>query len=283
MFCSIKRYRVLIIRTLQSIQIDPDRSGSIGIGTESEMAAAATVDKALDLLFRLHEESSPMGVTALGLALGVPKSSAHRLLASLCRRGLVEQDDRGRYRPGIGLVALGLGALEREPLVAAARPVLEAEALALGETVFLVVARAGRLVVLDKAEGTGFLRAAPRVGSEVPLHATAVGKLFLALDPAAVKRPPGELERFTEHTLRGLALDRAVALARERGFAESREEWIPGLCVVAAPVEARGVVRAALAVAAPAPRMTAMDPAEVARRAVAAAERVSARLEGRES
>jgi DNA-binding IclR family transcriptional regulator len=283
MFCSIKRYRVLIIRTLQSIQIDPDRSGSIGIGTESEMAAAATVDKALDLLFRLHEESSPMGVTALGLALGVPKSSAHRLLASLCRRGLVEQDDRGRYRPGIGLVALGLGALEREPLVAAARPVLEAEALALGETVFLVVARAGRLVVLDKAEGTGFLRAAPRVGSEVPLHATAVGKLFLALDPAAVKRPPGDPERFTEHTLRGLALDRAVALARERGFAESREEWIPGLCVIAAPVEARGVVRAALAVAAPAPRMTAMDPAEVARRAVAAAERVSARLEGRES
>jgi DNA-binding IclR family transcriptional regulator len=215
MFCSIKRYRVLIIRTLQSIQIDPDRSGSRGIGTESEMAAAATVDKALDLLFRLHEESSPMGVTALGLALGVPKSSAHRLLASLCRRGLVEQDDRGRYRPGIGLVALGLGALEREPLVAAARPVLEAEALALGETVFLVVARAGRLVVLDKAEGTGFLRAAPRVGSEVPLHATAVGKLFLALDPAAVKRPPGDPERFTEHTLRGLALDRAVALARE--------------------------------------------------------------------
>jgi DNA-binding IclR family transcriptional regulator len=283
MFCSIKRYRVLIIRTLQSIQIDPDRSGSIGIGTESEMAAAATVDKALDLLFRLHEESSPMGVTALGLALGVPKSSAHRLLASLCRRGLVEQDDRGRYRPGIGLVALGLGALEREPLVAAARPVLEAEALALGETVFLVVARSGRLVVLDKAEGTGFLRAAPRVGSEVPLHATAVGKLFLALDPAAVKRPPGDPERFTEHTLRGLALDRAVALARERGFAESREEWIPGLCVIAAPVEARGVVRAALAVAAPAPRMTAMDPAEVARRAVAAAERVSARLEGRES
>jgi IclR family acetate operon transcriptional repressor len=98
-----------------------------------------------------------------------------------------------------------------------------------------------------------------------------------------VKRPPGKLERFTEHTLRGLALDRAVALARERGFAESREEWIPGLCVVAAPVEARGVVRAALAVATPAPRMTAMDPVKVARRAVAAAERVSARLEGRES
>ena len=247
------------------------------------MAAAATVDKALDLLFRLHEEPSPVGVTALGRALGLPKSSAHRLLASLCRRGLVEQDDHGRYRPGIGLVALGLGALEREPLAAAARPVLETEAHELGETVFLVVARAGRLIVLDKAEGTGFLRASPRVGSEVPVHATAVGKLFLALEPGAVTQPLGELERFTAKTLRGLALDRAIALTRERGFAESREEWIPGLCVVAAPVAARGVVRAALAVAAPTPRMTAMDPARVARRAIAAAAHVSARLEGRQS
>ena len=113
-------------------------------------------------------------MTAIGRALGLPKSSAHRLLTALSRRGLVEQDGRGRYRPGIGLVALGLGALEREPVVVAARPVLEQEAGALGETFFLVAARAGRLVVLDKAEGNGFLRAAPRVGSSVPVHATAV-------------------------------------------------------------------------------------------------------------
>ena len=52
----------------------------------------------------------------------------------------------------------------------------ELEAQRLGETVFLTAARAGAVVVLDKAEGTGFLRAAPRIGSTVPLHATAVGK-----------------------------------------------------------------------------------------------------------
>ena len=142
------------------------------------METQASIDKALDVLFHLHGEAAPQGVTAIGLALGLPKSSTHRLLAGLGRRGLVERDSRGRYRTGFALVALGLGALAREPVVAAARPVLESGADELGETVFLVGARAGRLLVLDKAEGSGFLRAAPRVGAEVPVHATAVGKLM---------------------------------------------------------------------------------------------------------
>ena len=245
---------------------------------------ATTVEKAVDVLFHLHAEPGPRGVTAIGKALGLPKSSAHRLLATLASRGLVERDERGRYRPGIALVALGLGALEREPVVAAARPVLEAGAAALGETFFLVAARAGRLVVLDKAEGTGFLRAAPRVGSSVPVHATAVGKLFLAFDDGAVPSPSGDLERFTERTPGdAIALERDVARARRLGFAENREEWIPGLHVVAAPILTGDRTRmpAAVAVAAPAPRMRVLDTDAVVRRTMEAAERIAARLDGR--
>jgi len=96
------------------------------------MEAQSTVEKAVDVLFHLHAEPHACGVTAIGRTLGLSKSSTHRLLTALSRRGLVEKDDRGRYRPGIGLVALGVGALDREPVVAAARPILEAEAQALG-------------------------------------------------------------------------------------------------------------------------------------------------------
>jgi IclR family acetate operon transcriptional repressor len=244
----------------------------------------STVEKAVELLYHLHESSAPQGVTAIGRALGVPKSSAHRLLTALSRRGLVEQDGRGRYGPGIGLVALGLGALEREPVVAAARPVLEEEAEALGETFFLVGARAGRLVVLDKAEGNGFLRAAPRVGSSVPIHATASGKLFLAFSPASLASRAAPLERFTPRTAAAAgALEREVALARKRGWAANREEWIPGLAVLAAPVWMTAAARlvAIVAVAAPAPRMRSLGESEVARRTLAAAARIAARLEGR--
>jgi len=248
------------------------------------MQAQSTVEKAVDVLFHLHAEPRACGVTAIGRTLGLSKSSTHRLLTALSRRGLVEKDDRGRYRPGIGLVALGIGALDREPIAAAARPVLEAEAQALGETVFLVVARAGRVIVLDKSEGEGFLRAAPRVGSVVPVHATAVGKLYLAFGGGSVEVPEGELTRFSEVTItdRG-ELDRAVARAADRGFAENTDEWIPGLSVVAAPVLATtsaGRMLAALAVAAPTPRMRSLGGDEMGRRMLAAAARVAARFEG---
>jgi DNA-binding IclR family transcriptional regulator len=249
------------------------------------MEAQSTVEKAVDVLFHLHAEPDSCGVTAIGRKLGLSKSSTHRLLTALSRRGLVEKDDRGRYRPGIGLVALGVGALDREPIVAAARSVLEAESEALGETVFLVAARAGRIVVLDKAEGEGFLRAAPRVGSTVPIHATAVGKLYLAFGGGSVELPTGALARFTDVTLTDrAALAAEVALAAERGFAENSDEWIPGLSVIAAPVIATapvGRMLAALAVAAPTPRIRSLGHHEMGRRMCAAAARVAARFGGR--
>jgi DNA-binding IclR family transcriptional regulator len=245
------------------------------------MESLGTVEKAVDILFHLHGESGPQGVTEIGRALGLPKSSAHRLLAALLRRGLVERDERGRYRSGIGLVALGLGALESDPIVAAARPVLEEEAQSLGETFFLVAVRAGRLVVLDKAEGTGFLRAAPRVGSSVPVHATAVGKLFLAFGGDAIAVPTEPFERFSENT-RTLPDELAaeVERARRRGFAENREEWIPGLSVLAAPVCVGDRMLAAAAVAAPSQRFLALGTDAIAGRTLAAAARIAARLEG---
>jgi len=246
------------------------------------MQSLSTVEKAIDLLFHLHAETSPRGVTAVGRALELPKSSAHRLLSTLTRRGLLERDERGHYGPGIGLVALGLGVLEREPVVAAARPVLESEAERLGETVFLTAARAGAIVVLDKAEGTGFLRAAPRIGSTVPAHATAVGKLYLTHAPESVTLGDEPLEAFTPAT-RTSSADLAAELerARRQGYAENRDEWIPGLSVIAAPVLVAGRIVAALAVATSSPRLEVLRSAAIVGRIVEAARRVGDRMEGR--
>jgi IclR family acetate operon transcriptional repressor len=242
----------------------------------------SSLDKAIDLLFHLHAAGEPQGVTAVSRALGTPKSSAHRLLATLARRGLLERDGSARYRPGVGLVALGLGVLEREPVVAAARPELESAAAELGETVFLTAARGGAPVVLDLAEGTGFLRAAPRRGDRVPVHATAVGRLFLALAPDAVALEAEPFTAFTPATPRTrAALAERVARARERGWDENRGEWIAGLWVVAAPVWAHGRLVAALATAAPEGRLEAPGGERVAGRLLAAARRTAERLEGR--
>ena len=57
------------------------------------MQSLSTVEKAIDLLFHLHAEAAPRGVTAVGKALDLPKSSAHRLLSTLARRGLLERNE----------------------------------------------------------------------------------------------------------------------------------------------------------------------------------------------
>ncbi len=247
---------------------------------EAPESGAGTIEKAVDVLFHLHEAAAPLGVTAIGRALGMPKSSVHRLLQSLARRELVERDSRGRYRPGVGLVALGLGVIEREPVVRAARPVLEAEVDAIGETLFVVGARAGRLVVLDKVEGPGFLRAAPRVGAEVPVHATAVGKLYLAHASEAVAEYD-VAAAFTRNTITDKErLDRAVHDVREAGFASNLDEWIEGLSVVAAPIFYGERLVGALALAAPSARLADLGAREVSRRIMAAAAKVGMRLEG---
>jgi DNA-binding IclR family transcriptional regulator len=250
------------------------------------MDVLTSLDKAIDVLEHLHDAGTARGITEIANALDVPKSSAHRLLKTLVRRGFAEQDAAGRYRGGPALIALGLGALDREPIAAIARPVLESEAASLGETVFLTAPRGREIVVLDKAEGQGFLRAAPRVGQPVPLAATAVGRLALAFAPERFSLAAQAPVAYTAATQ--LALDSvrdAIARARSDGFAINRGEWIEGLSVVAAPIFGAAeppVFAGAIAVAAPTARLDALGPLTIARRAAAAAHTISLRLAGRD-
>jgi len=245
---------------------------------------ATSIDRALELLFVLHDADEPLGVTDIARAGGLPKSSAHRLLAALARRGLVERDSRGRYEAGYALIALGLGAQGRDAVARVARPVLFELAEALGETVFLCGARAGALVVLDKVEGAGFLRAAPQVGSRIPAHATAVGQLFLALRPDLVELGPEPYEGFGSATPRTrAALEAPLAVVRAARFAQNHGGWIPGLWVMAAPIELAGEMCAAVAVAAPEARMPELGTLRVQDALRVAARRIDERLTGRDS
>jgi DNA-binding IclR family transcriptional regulator len=106
-----------------------------------------------------------------------------------------------------------------------------------------------------------------------------VGRLFLARAPESVHLPPEPFRTFTAATPRSRAeLEPAVDVARARGLAENRGEWIPGLWVLAVPVVTGGRMRAALAAAAPEARMVALGPERVAARLRRAAVRIETRL-----
>lgn len=234
------------------------------------MERSGTVDKAVRVLEALARASSAVSLAELSTSTKLPKPTLHRLLASLSTHDLVEQVADGRYGLGVGLVRLGLGALRVEPLVRLARSELERAARAFGETFFLVGARAGRLVVLDKVEGTGVLRAAPSVGAEVPVDVTASGRLYLGLAPellsesARAKRVPKR------------AIERAVA----RGYDLNEAEWIPGLVVIAAPVFAQKRMFGTVACAGAATQLCGERRDEAIRKTRNIAERIARGIEG---
>lgn len=197
-----------------------------------------SIEKALDLLLALGQHGGRAGLLVLAEHVGAPKSSAHRLLQSLVSRGLVSRTADGDYQLGSALVVLGDLARRGDALRAASEPALREAARRTGQSCFLVLARDGRLEVALVAEGSGFLRAMPTVGGRVPVHASASGRLYLALDPAQVQLAAAtEWERFTKSTLVSKrALTAQVARAKARGYDTNMAEWMPDVAVVAAPI-----------------------------------------------
>jgi IclR family acetate operon transcriptional repressor len=90
------------------------------------------------------------------------------------------------------------------------------------------------------------------------------------------------LEAFTPSTTTSSAILAAeLERVRRQGYAENRDEWIPGLSAIAAPVLVTGRMEAALAVASASPRLEALRSSSIAGRIVEAARRIGERMEGR--
>src|SRR5512135_1487699 len=102
--------------------------------------AVRSVDRAAALLLALGESPGAAGVTELARRLGLHKSTASRLLATLERRGLVEQDsETGKYRLGLAIIRLAGHAEETLDLRGIAMPELERVARATHESVCLTI------------------------------------------------------------------------------------------------------------------------------------------------
>jgi DNA-binding IclR family transcriptional regulator len=146
-----------------------------------------------------------------------------------------------------------------------------------GETVNLMVPTASGTEAIAQEDGRHLLGATNWIGRDVPDHASAAGKVFLA---HSVSRIAPRLDRLTPRTLVDrAALEEDLAAVRERGYATLVDELEPGLSVVAAPVfDAGGAVVAALAVSGPTTRLPPHRLAVLGRVAIEQADVVSQRL-----
>lgn len=194
--------------------------------------------RGLLLLDAFGTADTDLTLAQLSARTGLPKPTAHRLIAELVASGWLERTESG-YRLGMKLFVLGQRVPKQRGLREAALPYLEDLYEATHENVHLTVFDAPDTLFLEKVTGRRSTPIVSRVGGRLPAHATASGKVFLALGPPSYLRyvVDGGLSRLTPKTITmpGLLrqdLDRTL----ERGYGINREESEPGVVAVAAPV-----------------------------------------------
>jgi DNA-binding IclR family transcriptional regulator len=233
---------------------------------ESETGPAypiSSVNNAL-LLLLLFREQPRVRLTDACKYLGVAHSTAHRLLAMLAHHGFVQQEPVTRaYVAGPALVEVGLAVVGSLNVREQARPAMEELNTELGETVHLGVLEGTQVRYVDAVESERALRVVARTGTLVPAHCTSLGKALLAqmTDQQVADLYPTSAEPFSARTDRSITtqadLMREIAKARARGYAVNSGETEDDVGSVAVAFRDFAGRLAAIAVAAPASRLTA--------------------------
>lgn len=246
------------------------------------MSRVQSIERAFSVLGALSD--GPVGVTDLAARVGLPKSTAARMLASLEREGAVEQvPGETRYQLGPRMTTLAAGRQETRGLVAIAHPTLAELAAETGEAAGLSVPDGRTVHYVDQVDSPNPVQVRDWTGSRIPMHAVSSGQVFLAhLGPPALARFLAQpLDAFTAATLTdaGTLIERLRDVRRD-GHAWVREEFAEGIASVAAGIAGRdGELIAAVHVHGPTYRFPGRgDAGRVAAAVTAAAARIGARL-----
>ncbi|GAA3666747.1 IclR family transcriptional regulator [Arthrobacter ginkgonis] len=218
-----------------------------------------------------------MTVAGICEETGLPPATVHRMLAALVSWEGVERLSHGRYRLGMRIWRLGIGAPQVRRLRELAQPYLVDLHVATRGTVYLGVRDGTDGLFADRITRVKATEGSARATRRLPLHRTGGGRVLLAYSPDAWN----ELCRMGERDagLAGLlpTLRADLAEIRHTGAAVSRDDGLPGRTSVAAPVfgDDGGIV-ASVAVAFPDSRIPV--PQTILPRVVAAARGISADL-----
>ena len=218
--------------------------------------------RALRLLQEVADAGDGITLTEVANRVGLPVSSAHRLLSTLQLEGFVRFDgERTLWFVGVKAFTVGNAFLRARDLVQVARPYMRGLMEQCDETVNLAVEDGGQIIYLAQIECRQMMRALASPGARVPMHSSAVGKVLLAYMNPAVKNAMLDrmkLERFTANTITGRErFARGLAEIRAQGYGFDDEEHAIGLRCVAAPIfnEAREAI-AGISLSGPAARVT---------------------------
>lgn len=226
------------------------------LSADSQTATVQALDRGLMLLGALAREGA-VTLTELALRIGMPPSSAHRLLVTMQKHGIVEFDEAAQtWAIGVEAFRIGSAFVNRTNLVEAGREVLRRLMEETGETANLAIADDGFVVFLSQVESHNPIRAFFLPGERGHLHASGIGKALLAelprRDVEQTLQKMG-LPKFTPKTITSPdPLFADLETTRERGWSFDDEERHSGMrCVAAAIFNSYGEAIAGISVSGP--------------------------------
>lgn len=231
------------------------------------MSGKTTEDDLIDSTrtsFRIIEqikENGRAGISGLAVQLDLPKSTVHRHVKTLSELGYLVREENG-YRLGLRFLDLGDQSRSQQQLFDIAKPEVDELIEDTGERAQIMVEENGYGVYIYQTKGERAVKTDSHTGTRVHLHATAVGKAYLA------NLPRDRIEEIVEET--GLPaitsetitdsedLFAELETVRDRGVAFNDEEKTVGMRAVGAPIcrTDTGEVLGALSFSAPTTRFS---------------------------
>jgi DNA-binding IclR family transcriptional regulator len=211
-----------------------------------------SIERAAAILRLLSGRSRRLGVVDLAGELGLPKGTVHGLLRTLQHVGFVEQDpETGKYGLGAALLHMGSSYLDGNELRTRALNWSDSLAGRSQEEVRIGTLHDSQVLVVHHVFRPDDSLQTLDVGSLLPAHATALGKVLLAYHPyVAAELVKQGLPSFTFATICDRErLDRELQRVRDRGWASEIGELTPAQVSLAAPITDRsGVTVGAMAI-----------------------------------
>jgi DNA-binding IclR family transcriptional regulator len=263
--------------------LEAESRGSDPLAPNTSEKSVQSIDRVLDIVESLSTRQGGLTLTELAKSIDLPKSTTHRLLSTLVRRGYAAKREDGGYQIGLKLIEAVSYYINSLELQTEARQFLARLTVELGLTAHLGVLEGDQVVYIERIDVLSGVKLYSQIGLRMHAYCSSLGKCLLAsLSGEELKQVMARcfFERFTPHTITSLSALRAdLKKVRTLGYALDNLEYsLNNRCVGAPIYDYRGETVAAISASGPPAILTEERIPEVAKEVVAKAKAISKNL-----
>jgi len=200
-----------------------------------------TILRGLAMLEQVAQAQRPISATEIIEKINLPKPTVNRILLQLEEEGYLQREPiKRRYLPGPRSQQMVLSVMSNEALGAPRHSILQALSDEIGETCNCTILDGNQTVYFDRVEANWPYRIQLPVGTRLPLHCTASGKLFLAyMKPKQRQRliDAAPLKRYTDRSITDPdLLLKELEKIKQDGVGIDDQEFMDGMVAISVPV-----------------------------------------------